>query len=60
VILALYYQKMEEVIRVAGDLTGKVLVDISNPITEDFKSLLIGHTTSAAEEIQNSLRRPRS
>jgi predicted dinucleotide-binding enzyme len=52
VILAVYYQKMEETIRAAGDLTGKVLVDISNPITEDFKDLLIGHTTSAAEEIQ--------
>jgi predicted dinucleotide-binding enzyme len=43
---------MEETIRAAGDLTGKILVDISNPITEDFKGLLIGHTTSAAEEIQ--------
>lgn len=52
VILAVYYQKMEETIRAAGDLTGKILVDISNPITEDFKGLLIGHTTSAAEEIQ--------
>lgn len=52
VILAVYYQKMEETIRAAGDLTGKVLVDISNPITEDFKGLLIGHSTSAAEEIQ--------
>jgi 8-hydroxy-5-deazaflavin:NADPH oxidoreductase len=52
VILAVYYQKMEETIRAAGDLTGKVLVDISNPITENFKNLLVGHTTSAAEEIQ--------
>jgi hypothetical protein len=52
IILAVYYQKMEETIRAAGDLTGKTLVDISNPITEDFKGLLVGHTTSAAEEIQ--------
>jgi 8-hydroxy-5-deazaflavin:NADPH oxidoreductase len=52
IILAVYYQKMEETISAAGDLTGKILVDISNPITEDFKGLLIGHTTSAAEEIQ--------
>jgi predicted dinucleotide-binding enzyme len=43
---------MEETIRAAGDFNGKILIDISNPITEDFKSLLIGHTTSAAEEIQ--------
>lgn len=52
VILAVYYQKIEETIRAAGDVGGKILVDISNPITEDFKGLLIGHTTSAAEEIQ--------
>ena len=52
VILAVWYQQMEQVIREAGDLTGKILVDISNPITEDFKGLRIGHTTSAAEEIQ--------
>jgi NADPH-dependent F420 reductase len=52
VILAVWYQQMAEVIREAGDLSGKILVDISNPITEDFKGLRIGHTTSAAEEIQ--------
>jgi NADPH-dependent F420 reductase len=52
VILAVWYQQMADVIREAGDLTGKILVDISNPITEDFKGLRIGHTTSAAEEIQ--------
>jgi 8-hydroxy-5-deazaflavin:NADPH oxidoreductase len=52
VILAVYFQKMEEALRAAGDLTGKILVDISNPITDDFKGLAIGHTTSAAEEIQ--------
>lgn len=33
------------------DLAGKVVVDISNPITADFSGLTIGHTTSAAEEI---------
>jgi 8-hydroxy-5-deazaflavin:NADPH oxidoreductase len=52
VILAVWYQKMADTIREAGDLAGKILVDISNPITEDFKRLAIGHTTSAAEEIQ--------
>ena len=33
-------------------MAGKVLVDISNPISADYKTLVIGHTTSAAEEIQ--------
>jgi predicted dinucleotide-binding enzyme len=52
VILAVWYQKMADTIREAGDLAGKILVDISNPITEDFKHLAVGHITSAAEEIQ--------
>ena len=52
VILAVNYKKVEETIGAAGDLAGKILVDISNPITDDFKDLLMGHTTSAAEEIQ--------
>ena len=52
VILAVPYGVMAGAIKEAGDLSGKILVDISNPITADFKGLVIGHTTSAAEEIQ--------
>ena len=52
VILAVNYPQAAETIRAAGDLAGKILVDISNPITEDYKALTVGHTTSAAEEIQ--------
>ena len=32
-------------------LAGKVLVDVTNPITADHRGLRIGHTTSGAEEI---------
>ena len=35
-------------------LAGKIVVDMSNPITPDFAALTIGHTTSAAEEMQKS------
>ena len=52
VILAVTYPQIGDAVRDAGGLAGKVVVDISNPITEDFKGLLIGHTTSAAEEVQ--------
>lgn len=34
-----------------GDLTGKVLIDITNPLTADYMGLTLGHDTSAAEEI---------
>ena len=52
VILALPYQATAGVLAGAGDLTGKVLVDVSNPISEDFKDLVVGLTTSAAEQTQ--------
>lgn len=52
VVLAVPYAAMSETIRSLGDVSGKILVDISNPVTPDFMTLTIGHTTSAAEEIQ--------
>lgn len=52
VILALPFAAIAEVITQIGEVAGKVLVDISNPISPDYKELIIGHTTSAAEEIQ--------
>ena len=52
VILAVPYAAAEETVREAAGFAGKILVDISNPITPDYKALTVGHTTSAAEEIQ--------
>lgn len=51
-IFALPYAATIEVLKGGYDLSGKIIVDISNPITADFKDLAIGHTTSATEEIQ--------
>jgi hypothetical protein len=52
VLLAVPYAAVADVIRQAGNLDGKILLDLTNPITADFQDLQIGHTTSAAEEIQ--------
>jgi predicted dinucleotide-binding enzyme len=43
-------------IELAGSLklAGKVVVDMSNPVTADYSGLKLGHTTSAAEEIQKA------
>ena len=50
VVLALpFAAALEEAARL--DLSGKVVVDMSNPVAADFSGLTIGHTTSAAEEI---------
>ena len=52
IILAVKYEDAGEALKAAGDLTNKVVIDISNPITADFKGITIGHSTSASEEIQ--------
>ncbi len=51
IVLALPYAAALEVAKLP-ELAGKVVVDMTNPITPDFSGLAIGHTTSAAEEIQ--------
>lgn len=54
VIAATGYGDAVAALRSAGDLSGKVVVDISNPLTADYMGLTIGHGTSAAEEIQKA------
>ncbi len=39
------------VIKALGPLSGKLLIDCTNPLSDDFFSLTLGHTTSGAEEI---------
>lgn len=51
VVLALPYGPALEFAR-DTDLAGKILVDITNPLKPDYSGLTIGHTTSAAEELQ--------
>ncbi len=55
VIVATAYADAVPALRALGDLTGKIVVDITNPLTPDGKALKIGHTTSAAEEIARAL-----
>jgi 8-hydroxy-5-deazaflavin:NADPH oxidoreductase len=54
VIVATGYDDAVPALRAAGDLRGKVIIDITNPLTADYSGLTLGHTTSAAEEIQKS------
>jgi predicted dinucleotide-binding enzyme len=55
VIVATYYDDAAAALRTLGPLAGKVVVDISNPVTADFMRLAIGHDTSAAEEIAKAI-----
>jgi predicted dinucleotide-binding enzyme len=53
VVLALPFDAAVEAAK-SLNLSGKTVVDISNPITPDYSGLTIGHDTSAAEEIQKA------
>ncbi|MHB8455825.1 MAG: NADPH-dependent F420 reductase [Acidiferrobacterales bacterium] len=52
VFLAVPYPEAGSALSAAGDLGGKVIVDVTNPLTPDYMGLTLGHSTSAAEEIQ--------
>jgi 8-hydroxy-5-deazaflavin:NADPH oxidoreductase len=55
IIVATPYDAAADALRSLGDLTGKVVIDITNPLTPDYMGLTIGHTTSAAEEIAKAV-----
>lgn len=51
VLLATPWSATTEALKTAGSLSGKVLIDCTNPLAPDFMSLAVGHTTSGAEEV---------
>ena len=54
-ILATGYGDAIAALKRVGDLNGKVVIDITNPLTPDYMGLTLGHTTSAAEEIASAI-----
>ena len=55
VVLATGYGDAVTALRSVGLLTGKVVIDITNPLTADYMGLTVGHSTSAAEEIAKAV-----
>lgn len=55
IVLATGYADAAGVLRGAGDVAGKVVIDITNPLTADYMGLTLGHATSAAEEIAKAV-----
>ena len=55
VIVATGYDDAAGALKSVGDLTGKVVIDITNPLTADYMALTLGHSTSAAEEIARAV-----
>jgi predicted dinucleotide-binding enzyme len=54
IIVATAYSDTIKALQQIGDLSGKVIVDITNPLSADYSGLTIGLNTSAAEEIQKA------
>jgi predicted dinucleotide-binding enzyme len=57
VLLAVHWLRMDDVLKQAGDLSGKVVVNRSLPMNRDDTSLVIGRTSSGAEELSKKIRR---
>jgi len=55
VVIATAYEDAAKAMHSLGDLTGKVVIDITNPLSADYMSLTIGHVTSAGEEIAKAV-----
>jgi predicted dinucleotide-binding enzyme len=55
-IAATPYAHQADALRAIGNLDGRIVIEISNPITDDMSSLAVGFTTSAAEEVARAIR----
>jgi predicted dinucleotide-binding enzyme len=49
--------RLDDVLRHAGDLSGKVIVTCSLPMNANNTGLVVGHTSSGAEELAKKIRR---
>ncbi len=55
IVLATGYDDAVNALKSVGELSGKVVIDITNPLTADYMGLTLGHSTSAAEEIARAV-----
>ena len=55
IVLATAYPDAVSALRAVAPGAGQVVVDITNPLTDDYMGLTLGHTTSAAEEIARAV-----
>jgi predicted dinucleotide-binding enzyme len=50
-LLAVHWSRVDDVLRQAGDVSGKVVVTCSLPMNADDTDLVVAHTSSGAEEV---------
>src|SRR2546422_1312980 len=54
-LLAVHWSRMDDVLKQAGDLSGKVVVSCSLPMNDDDTALVVAHTSSGAEELAKKI-----
>src|SRR2546422_8173575 len=59
VLLAVHWSRVDDVLKQAGDLSGKVIVSCSLPMNADDSGLVIAHTSSGAEELAKRVPKAR-
>jgi 8-hydroxy-5-deazaflavin:NADPH oxidoreductase len=57
VLLAVHWSRMDDVLNQAGDLYGKVIVTCSLPMDAGNTRLVVGYTSSGAEELAKKAKR---
>jgi len=51
ILLATPWSGTEQALRSAGNLSGKIVLDATNPLKADLSGLALGHTTSGGEQV---------
>jgi len=58
-LLAVHWSRVDDVLKQAGDLSGKVVITCSLPMNDDDTDLVIANTTSGTEELQRKIPKAR-
>src|SRR5438093_6194793 len=58
-LLAVHWSRIDDVLKQAGDLSGKVIVTCSLPMNADDTGLVIAHTSSGAEALATRVAKAR-
>ncbi len=56
-LLAVHWSRVDDVLKQAGDLSGKVIVSCSLPMNAEDTKLVIAHTSSGAEALAKKVRK---
>ena len=58
-LLAVHWSRVDDVLKQAGNLSGRVIVSCSLPMNADDTALVVAHTSSGAEELAKKVAKAR-